>query len=159
MDPGLLDALPQLLLPLPVAAEAGVAVGHGLVEVELAVGGEAGHEAGGAERQGVAAVRLPQVVDLAVQPDHVAHLARLGRLPRLPRARHRAAAAARGPRHDQHPRLHLVHVRVPQLPLRGGQRFIECGRDHVLDPDEPRGRARAVVQDALADVWGVLAPT
>ena len=66
-----------------------------------------------------------------------------------------------GSRHDEHAGLDLQHVAVPQFLLVGRQRLPQSGRDQVLDPDEARVGAVAVVDDALADIfsWFPFPPT
>ena len=140
--------LPNLPLAFVVHAEPPIAVADDLVEVELARLGEAGHQLGLSQWQGIAAVCLPQVVDLAVEVDDLLHLGRLGRLPGLLRAQRR-----RGARHDEHARAHLKDVRVPELALLGRQRLVDLGRHHVLDADEFGVGPGAIIEDALAYIW------
>lgn len=139
--------LPNLALVLVVDAEPAIPIPDNLVEVELPVLGEAGHEFRLTQWQGVATVRLPQVVDLAVEVDDLLHLGRLGHLPGLLRAERRRRA-----RHDEHARAHLEGVRVPELALLSWQRLVDLGRHHVLDTDEFGVWSRAIIEDALAHI-------
>lgn len=149
MNLRLLDILPNLLLPLPVrSSKPRVPLPNHLLKVRHLLSiRKARHELRLAQRDFVALVHLPEVVDLAVQLDHVLHLGGLGLLPR--------GLGHEGGRlgHDEHARLDLEDVAVPELALLGVERGVQFWRDHVLDADEPGAWVGAVVEYALTDIW------
>jgi hypothetical protein len=129
VDRGLLDVLSNLTLVTVVLSESSVPVSNLLVEIELVVIGIAGHQLRLAQRKLVALVRLPKVVDLAVQSDDFFHLLVLGNFPD-------SFGDTSGARHEEHARLDFKDVRVPEFALFVVQGFVEAGTNHVFDTDE-----------------------
>lgn len=143
MDRGLLDVLSDLALVTVVFSKSSVPVSNLLVEIELIVIGVAGHQLRLAQRKFVTLVRLPKVVDLAVQSDDLFHLLVLGNFPD-------SLGDTSRTRHKEHARLDFENVRVPELALFVVQCFVETGADHVLDTDETSIGLGRVVEKALS---------
>lgn len=75
MNVRLLDALSNLFLPFPVGAKPGISLADNSVKVgHLFALREACHQLGLSERDLMALVYLPQVVDLAVEFNDIPHL-------------------------------------------------------------------------------------
>lgn len=129
VDRGLLDVLSNLTLVTVVLSKSSIPVSNLLVKIELVIVGIAGHQLRFAERKLVALVRLPEVIDLAVQSDDLFHLLVLGNFPNGFRNTSRT-------RHEEHARLDFKDVRVPKLALFVVQGFVEASTDHVLDTNE-----------------------
>ena len=129
MDRRFLDVLSNLTLVTVVLSKSSVSISHLLVKIELVVVGVAGHQLRLAQRKLVALVRLPKVVDFAVQSDDLFHLLVLSNFPDSLRDTSRT-------RHEEHSRLDFEDVRVPEFALFVIQGFVEAGANHVLDTDE-----------------------
>lgn len=91
-----LDLLPQVLLPLPIRPKSSIPVSDVLLKIELPFSREARHQLRFAQRQLIASVCLPQMVDLAIQVNDLLHLLRFCSLPHLLQPRRC------GTGHDQH---------------------------------------------------------
>lgn len=110
----------------------------GEVLPELALPGEGHHDLGHAEREGVAAVDLPEVDGLAIGPGHLLEVAALDD------AGHDA--------HEEHAAPDLELVGVPQRLLLVGQREEQLLDDDVLEADEARVGVGPVEDEALPHV-------
>ena len=130
---------PKPLIPIP----------YDIFKRQLALLRIAHHQLRLPQRQLIPLVHLPEMVRLAIQANDILHLFRFGDFPR--------GAGDVGVRHDKHPALDFEDVTVPELTLFCVESGVKLGGDHIFDADEAGVFGGGVVDEALADVYVVLA--
>jgi hypothetical protein len=122
----LLDILPNLLFPLRIRFKPLVPIFHPLLKIwHLVRTRVTRHQLWLSQRQFVAAICLPQVVDFTVEMDDFFHFPVLCEFPG-------GFWDGGWLGHDQHPGLYFKDVGVPEFLFFRVKSVVELGSDHVL---------------------------